>query len=41
MNKKGAKESSSSMGNPKYLLCKVNSFFHSNHFLIERDNRVI
>lgn len=25
MNKKGAKESSSSMGNPKYLLCKVTS----------------
>lgn len=27
MNKKGAKESSSSIGSPKFLLCKLNSFF--------------
>ena len=35
MNKKGAKESSSSIGSPKFLLCKLNSF------LIEQDNQAI
>ena len=33
MNKKGAKESSSSKANPKYLICKVNSFFQYKKYL--------
>lgn len=41
MNKKGAKESSSSIGSPRFLLCKLNSFSHSNRFLIEQDNQAI
>lgn len=41
MNKKGAKESSSLWVTLNIYYVRSIVFSHSNHFLIERDNRVI